>query len=121
MIRIVVADDPPIFREGLRKTLSSGAELRVVGEASNGDQALALCAKIRPDVLVLDLEMPRCDGFVVLDRLSRISPGTRTVVLTARVDRESQPRALAAGARAFLRKDTTLDVILEAVRAVAAG
>lgn len=121
MIRIAVADDHPLFREGLRKALSLGADLQLVGEASDGEQALYICDKHRPDVLVLDLTMPRCNGFGVLEQIKRVAPSTQVLVLTAHLEREYELRALAAGARAFLQKDGSVEVILKAIRAVAAG
>ena len=121
MIRVAVADDHPLFREGLRKALSLKADLELAGEASDGEEALALCAREKPDVLVLDLSMPRCDGFGVLERLPRVSPSTRVLVLTASLEREFEQRGLAAGARAFLQKDGSVDVILKAIHAVANG
>ncbi len=121
MVRVAVADDHPLFREGLRKAISLGADLQLVGEASDGEEALLVCAEHRPDVLVLDLTMPRCDGFGVLERVKRVAPSTQALVLTAHLEREYELRALAAGARAFLLKDTSVEVILKAIRAVAAG
>ena len=121
MIRIAVADDHPLFREGLRKALSVGADLQLVGEASDGRQALALCAQERPDVLVLDLTMPNCDGFAVLEQMAEVSPSTRTLVLTVHLEREFEEKSLSSGARGFLQKDSSVATILAAVRAVAAG
>jgi DNA-binding NarL/FixJ family response regulator len=121
MIRIAVADDHPLFREGLRKALSVGADLQLVGEASDGQQALALCARERPDVLVLDLTMPRCDGFGVLEQLHRVSASTRALVLTVHLEREFEERSLASGARGFLQKDASVPTILKAVRVIASG
>jgi DNA-binding NarL/FixJ family response regulator len=121
MIRIAIADDHPLVREGLRKAISVGADLRLVGEAEDGQQALDLVAREKPDVLVLDLTMPRCDGFGVLEQLPRVSPSTRTLVLTVHLEREVEERSLASGARGFLRKDSSVPTILKAVRAIASG
>ncbi len=121
MIRVAIADDHPLFREGLRKALSMGPDLQLVGEASDGEAALALCGSAKPEVLILDLSMPRCDGFGVLEQLPRVSPATRPLVLTVHLEREFEKRALAAGARGFLQKDSSVVVILKAVRAVATG
>ncbi|HEY6930083.1 MAG TPA: response regulator transcription factor [Thermoanaerobaculia bacterium] len=121
MIRIAIADDHPLFREGLRKALSVGSDLQLVGEAADGRQALALCAQEQPDVLVLDLTMPHCDGFAVLERMADVSPATRTLVLTVHLEREFEEKSLSFGARGFLQKDSSVATILAAVRAVAAG
>ena len=121
MIRVAVADDHPLFREGLRKAISLGADLQLIGEATDGEDALRICAELKPDVLVLDLTMPRCDGFGGLEQIKHIAPSTRVLVLTAPLEREYEQRALSAGARAFLQKDGSVAVILKAIRAVAAG
>lgn len=121
MIRIAVADDHPLFREGLRKALSVGTDLVLVGEASDGQAALELCGRVRPDLLILDLTMPRCDGFGVLEQLHRVSPDTRALVLTVHLERKYEDESLAAGAGGFLQKDAPVSTILKAVRAVAGG
>jgi len=121
VIRVALADDHPLFREGLRKALSMASDIELVGEAADGEAALALCGKESPDVLVLDLTMPRCDGFGVLEQISRVAPGTLALVLTVHLEREYEHRALIAGARGFLQKDSSAATILRAVRAVAEG
>lgn len=121
MIRIAIADDHPMFREGLRNALSVAADLQVVGEAADGQAALELCARERPDVLMLDLTMPRCDGFGVLEQLHRTTPTTRALVLTMHIERRFEERSLTAGASGFLRKDSPVSMILRAVRAIASG
>ena len=121
MIRVAVADDHPLFREGLRKALSIGRDLQLVGEASDGEAALTLCTRERPDVLILDLSMPRCDGFGVLEQLPKASAATRALVLTVHLERDFEERAIRAGARGFLQKDSSVDSILKAIRAVADG
>src|SRR5262249_33138900 len=121
MIRVAIADDHPLFREGLRKALSMGPDLQLVGEAADGEAALALSAREKPDVLVFDLTMPRCDGVGVLEELPRGSPQTRALVLSGPSERDFEERALTSGARGFLQKDSSVEVILKAVRSVAAG
>lgn len=121
MIRIAIADDHPLFREGLRKALSVGSEMCLVEEASNGEEALTACARSKPDILLLDLTMPLRNGFSVLRELPRVSPGTRVLILTVHNERDFEERALRYGALGFLQKDSSVSTILQAIRAVASG
>ena len=120
-LRIAVADDHPLFREGLRKAISTEPTLLLVGEAADGQEALALCAREAPRVLLLDIAMPRCDGYGVLEQLSRVSPDTRALIITAYAERAFEEKALAAGAAGFVQKDASISTILQAIRAVAQG
>jgi two-component system NarL family response regulator len=121
VIRVVIADDHPLFREGLRRALSLMRDFALAGEASDGQEALQVCQREEPDVLLVDLTMPRCDGFAVLEQLSRVSPDTRAIVLTAHPIRGFEERSLAAGAAGFLPKDSSVETIEKAIRAVMAG
>ena len=122
MIRVAVADDHPIFREGLSQAVSIDPEIRIVGEAADGDEALTLCAEQKPDVLLLDLKMPRCNGFVVLEQIFRVAPATAVLVVSGQPAPDLEERLLAAGARGFLAKsDLRAAMVVKAVRAVAAG
>ena len=98
-----------------------GKDIDLVGEASDGEKALEICEKQKPEVLILDLTMPRADGFAVLATLPRVSPGTRALILTVHLEREFEERVLQAGGRGFLQKDSSVAMILRAVRSVAAG
>ena len=120
-IRIVLADDHPLFREALRGVLKGSPGLEVVGEAADGQQALALCAREKPHLLLLDAVMPRVGGFEVLERLPAASPATRALLFTGYLGRQYEEKALAAGAKGFLGKDAPAEVIIRAVRAVADG
>lgn len=121
MIRVAIADDHPVFREGLRKAIATARDIVLAGEARDGHEALQLCTREKPDLLVVDLAMPRCDGFGVLEQLFRVSPKTRALVLTAHATRAFEERSLAAGASGFLQKDSSVATILKAMRAVSAG
>ena len=124
-IRIVIADDHDLFRDGMRAMLSigagDGAGIVVVGEASDGDGAVATTVAMRPDVLLLDVEMP---GVPVLSTITRVlaeSPGTRIVIVTMHRDRVLAGHLLAAGASGFLSKSATSAELVDAVRRAAGG
>ena len=120
-VRIVVADDHDLFREGMRAMLSIGTGIVVVGEASDGDGALATTVDLRPDVLLLDVEMP---GVPVLSTIARVraeSPGTRIVIVTMHRDRVLAGHLLAAGASGFVSKSATSAELVAAVRSATGG
>lgn len=122
MIRIVLADDHELVREGLRTMLELQEDMTVVADVRDGVEALAAIGRHRPDVAVLDIQMPRLDGLGVLERLAA-SPETSppVLVLTTYEDDEYVFRALRAGAAGFLLKDVPREQLLHAVRVVAEG
>ena len=121
MIRIVLAEDETLDRLGIRGLLQLKPEFAIVGEAEDGEQALNLVSELKPDVLVSDVRMPKLSGIDVLVRLRERGIQTPAVLLTTFDDDEAFLRAIQAGARAFLRKDTSLDDLTAAIMAVAAG
>ncbi|MGY4772275.1 response regulator [Kribbella sp. CWNU-51] len=121
MIRVLVADDHPVFRRGLVGVLTEEPEVEVVGEAGDGDAAMALAAELGPDVVLMDLHMEGTGGIAATRRLSAELPDIAVLVLTMLDDEESLHSALRAGARGYLVKGASGDRILQAVRAVAAG
>jgi DNA-binding NarL/FixJ family response regulator len=121
IIRVVVADDQAIIRDGLVTVLSLLPDMEVVGEAGDGEQAVALAVRERPDVVLMDLRMPGLDGVGATERITRDVPGTAVLVLTTFADDESILGALRAGARGYLTKDAGRAELAAAVRAVARG
>ena len=120
-IRILVADDHPIVRDGLVAILSTQADLEVVAQAGSGQQTLERVAQTEPDVVLLDLEMPEMDGVAVLRRLRVDSPQTRVIIFTAFDTDERILAAVQAGAQGYLLKGAPRDEVFNAVRVVHAG
>ncbi|WP_434318407.1 response regulator [Leifsonia sp. P73] len=120
-IRVVVADDQAIIRDGLVTVLGLLPDMEVVGSASDGAEAVALAVAERPDVVLMDLRMPVLDGVGATERIVREAPGSAVLVLTTFADDESILAALRAGARGYLTKDAGRAELASAVRAVARG
>ncbi|MFI7367579.1 response regulator [Streptomyces sp. NPDC050149] len=119
--RVVVADDQSVVREGIVMLLGLLPGIEVVGSAKDGEEAVALVAEHAPDVVLMDLRMPRCDGVEATRRIRTDFPGTQVVVLTTFDDDDSLFPALRAGARGYLTKDAGGDEIVRAVQAVLSG
>ncbi|WP_328523302.1 response regulator transcription factor [Kribbella sp. NBC_00359] len=120
-VRVVVADDQRVVRDGLVTLLKLLPGIDVVAAASDGDEAVRLVAEHNPDVLLVDLRMPKCDGVEATRRVRADHPGTEVVVLTTYSDDDSVLSALRAGARGFLTKDADAESIGRALQAAAAG
>ena len=120
-IRVVIADDHRVVRDGLCYLLGQEPGVEIVGEAGDGQQAVAIIAATRPDVLLLDLYMPGLDGHAVLDALHDAPHRPAVVVLTSATDDEHLVRAMQAGATSYLLKTAAGDDVIAAVRAAAAG
>ena len=118
-IRVLIADDHPVFRQGLLSIFRNETEFKVIGEATDGRQALDLTQKLNPDILLLDLVMPHLTGLETLRELS--SSPVRTIVLTASIEKEQIAQALQLGARGILLKDASTDVLLKGIRTVMNG
>ncbi|MFJ9710252.1 response regulator [Streptomyces sp. NPDC101234] len=119
--RVVVADDQTVVREGIVMLLGLLPGVEVVGAAGDGEEAVRLVAELAPDVVLMDLRMPRCDGVEATRRIRSEYPGTQVVVLTTFADDESLFPALRAGARGYLTKDAGGDEIVRAVESVLSG
>ncbi|MBK3627429.1 response regulator transcription factor [Streptomyces sp. MBT49] len=119
--RVVVADDQTVVREGIVMLLGLLPGVEVVGAAADGEEAVRLVAELAPDVVLMDLRMPRCDGVEATRRIRTDHPGTQVVVLTTYADDDSLFPALKAGARGYLTKDAGGDEIVRAVHSVLSG
>jgi DNA-binding NarL/FixJ family response regulator len=120
-IRILVADDHLVYRIGIRNLLASEPGFQVIGEAPDGVQAVDLYNSLRPDVLLLDLRMPRKNGIEVVQTIRRESPSARILVVTSYQTEEEVFQVLQAGALGYVLKDVGRDTLIAAVRSVGAG
>jgi DNA-binding NarL/FixJ family response regulator len=120
-VRVLIADDQLLFREGLHTLLSVQPDLHVVGEARNGEEALRLAAVLKPDVILMDLRMPLLNGIAATRRLKTSQPECKVIVLTTFDDDEDLFEGLRAGAVGYLLKDVSSEKLVEAIRAVARG
>jgi two-component system, NarL family, response regulator DegU len=121
MLRIVIADDHDLFREGLKQLLETVDDLTVVGEASNGRQAVLLVEKHRPDVVLMDISMPEMDGIEATEAIVARGITTPVIVLTMYADDEYAIHAIRAGAKGYLLKSSRSDEVIRAIRLAAAG
>lgn len=120
-IKILIADDHLIVREGLRLILETDAGMEVLGEASNGKEAVDLASQLLPDVILMDLRMPVMDGLSAIELIRQQQPQIAIVILTNFNEDEMMVKGLSAGARGFLLKDTDRETLLNAIRAAARG
>src|ERR1700732_253477 len=120
-IRILVADDHAIFRDGLRKLLEGSGDVQIVGEASNGNECIKMMVELKPDILLLDLLMPEKDGLGVLEEINFEPVWTRVIVLTAAEDDRDVVRAMRLGARGVVLKQSASDLLVKSIRKVFDG
>ncbi len=120
-IRLLLADDHRLFRQGLRHLCEAAGDLRVVGEAEDGEQAVRLARQLRPDVALMDIQMPRLDGVEATRQIVASCPATRVIVLTMYREERYVFDAIRAGAQGYLLKDADEQELLAAIRAVARG
>lgn len=121
VLRVVVADDQRIIRDGMRLMLSLVGDVEVVAVAGDGEEAVAAVAEHDPDVVLMDLRMPRCDGVAATRRVRAEHPRTQVVVLTTFAEDEEMLAALRAGARGYLTKDADAEEVVRALRRVVSG
>jgi two-component system, NarL family, nitrate/nitrite response regulator NarL len=120
-IRIVIADDHPIFRDGLCKLLALEEDFEVVAQASDGRQVLDIIQQVEPDILLLDLKMPGLDGLATLQRLQSSKSKTRVIVLTASDDKNEFVQAMKLGTSGIVLKQTATELLIKSIRKVHAG
>ncbi len=120
-IRILIADDHPIFRDGLRKLLEAEPGFEVVGEAADGVEAIKLVQQLKPDILLLDLAMPRLPGLETLRELTSVDWSVRTIILTAAIEKPQIVEALQLGARGVVMKESATAMMLKSIRSVMDG
>ena len=120
-VRVLIAEDHPLFREGMRGRLDRVADVAVVGEAASGDEAVELAHKLEPDVILMDIKMPGLNGIEATREIQQASPQIGVLVLTMFEDDDSVFAAMRAGAKGYLLKDSGGEGVVHAIRAVASG
>jgi DNA-binding NarL/FixJ family response regulator len=120
-VRVLIADDHPLFREGMRGRLDRVADIEVVGEAASGDEAVEMARKLEPDVILMDIKMPGLNGIEATREILRANPRVGVLMLTMFEDDDSVFAAMRAGAKGYLLKDSGGEGVMHAIRAVASG
>lgn len=121
VIKIVIVDDHPVVREGIGSMLKREPDFKIVGEASNGREAIEKAGELEPDVMLMDLRMPEIDGVEAITQIKANKPDIKFIILTTYSDDEYIFKGIAAGARAYLLKDAPRDELFKAIRAVSRG
>lgn len=120
-IRIIIADDHPIVRRGLRQVIEGDARLKVLAEADDGEQALAMIQELKPQVAVLDVDMPRMDGFAAARQIKEKNITVEIIFLTMHSEEDLFNQAMDLGAKGFILKDSAVTDVISAIKAVTAG
>lgn len=121
IIRIVIVDDHPLFREGIKRILEMESAFEVVGIASNGEEACELAESLRPDVFLMDINMPKMNGVEATEKIKSISPESKVVVLSIHDDENYVHQVISSGASGYLLKEMDSDALIEAIQVVAGG
>lgn len=120
-IRILIADDHPIFRDGLRKLLEMEPGFHVVGEAANGEEAISLTRRLKPDILLLDMAMPRVPGLQAVEGVRSTADSVKIILLTAAIEKEQMLAAFHKGVCGVVLKESATELLLKSIRCVMAG
>jgi len=120
-VRIVISDDHPVVRKGLRMVIEEESDLRVIGEAGDGQAALALMRQLQPEIAIIDLDMPLLDGFAVTTELRKLEMAVRVIILTIHSEPDLLHRAMKLGACGYIVKESALVDIVNGIRSVLAG
>ena len=120
-VRVLIADDHPVFREGLRLLLELDRKIRVIGEARDGQEAAELTRKLKPDLVLLDLRMPRCTGIEALKLIQKLPFQVRVLILATEVERHDIVEVLKCGAAGIVLKESTTQLLRKSIHAVVAG
>ncbi len=120
-LKVLLADDHPVVRQGLRTMLNTDSDFQVLAEASDGEEAVRLAAEHRPDVILMDMRMPNMDGIEATRRIKASSPATTVIMLTVHNNKAYIVAAVRAGASAYLLKDASRDLVVHTIRTVASG
>jgi two-component system, NarL family, response regulator LiaR len=120
-IKILIADDHPLMRQGLRVIIEAQPDLELVGESSNGEQAVRQALALHPEIVIMDLQMPVKDGLAATREIAQADPHAQVLVLTSFPDDDNVYAAIKAGAMGFLLKDSSAEYLLDAIRTVARG
>ncbi len=120
-LRVLIADDHPLFRHGLSALVNACPDFRIIGEATTGDEAITQAAKLQPDVILMDIQMPGINGIEATRRILQTLPNIRILIVTMFEDDASVFTAMKAGARGYVLKDAQKDALLSAIRSVSRG
>ena len=121
IIKIIIADDHPLIRQGLRVVIEAQPDMELIGEASNGEQAIQQALALKPDIVIMDLQMPVKDGLAATREIAQADPQAQVLVLTSFPDDDNVYAAIKAGAMGFLLKDSSAEYLLDAIRTVSRG